>query len=113
MNPTGIAWTDITVNPLRARNLTTGAVGHYCQHAAPECASCYAESWNASTRAGRGTSLPYRPSSLDSLELFLAAKELDAVKRRRKPCKLFWCSMTDLFGGWVRDDWLDAVFGAI
>jgi protein gp37 len=39
-------------------------------------------------------------------EVFLHLPALDAVRRRRKPARIFWCDMTDLFGAWVRDDWI-------
>ena len=50
MNPTSIEWTDCTANPLRARNLVTGAVGHFCEHDSAACAHCYAEGWNGRSR---------------------------------------------------------------
>ena len=113
MQRSGIEWTDYTANPLRARNRRTGAVGHYCEHMSRGCQNCYAEGWNARTRGGYGTGLPYRPSSLDELELFVDGGVLAEVRGRRKPCRLFWCSMTDLalhvYSDSFRDEVLDVI----
>jgi protein gp37 len=117
MQRSGIEWTDFTVNPIRARNRETGAVGHYCEHDGPECSNCYAETWNSRTRpAGNqlhGTGLPYRPGSLDRLELFLDDDVLSEVSRHRKPARFFWCSMTDLASSFVPDAWLDRLMGVV
>jgi protein gp37 len=37
---------------------------------------------------------------------------LDEPQRLSKPANIFACSMADLFGGWVPDDWIDGVFTA-
>ena len=38
--------------------------------------------------------------------------KLDEPKRWTKPRTIFVCSMADLFGGWVPDEWIKAVFDA-
>ena len=40
---TKIEWTDATWNPIRARNLTHGAIGWHCEHISEGCRNCYAE----------------------------------------------------------------------
>lgn len=37
---------------------------------------------------------------------------LDEPRRWKKPRNIFVCSMADLFGAWVPDEWIKAVFGA-
>lgn len=38
--------------------------------------------------------------------------KLDEPKRWKKPRTIFVCSMADLFGDWVPDEWIQEVFGA-
>lgn len=45
MGQTTISWTEFSINPLRARNRETGAVGHYCRKISPGCEFCYAARW--------------------------------------------------------------------
>jgi len=47
------------------------------------------------------------------MEPFLDPKKLAEVRRRNKPTKYFWCDMTDLFGAWVRQEWIDACFATM
>ncbi len=37
---------------------------------------------------------------------------LDEPKRKKQPRNIFVCSMADLFGAWVPDEWITAVFDA-
>ncbi len=37
MSETSIEWTDRSINPIRARNRATGAVGHFCEKVSPGC----------------------------------------------------------------------------
>ena len=106
-----IEWTEATFNPLRARNLETGKVGWFCEHASRECDNCYAEKMNVNTYFGNG--LPYKASALPQLELFLDEKMLTKPLRWRKPRKVFVCSMTDLFGRFVKDEWIDRIFAVM
>src|SRR5262245_21409198 len=113
MQPTNIEWADWTTNPLRARNRATGADGHYCEHAGPECSNCYAEAWNLGTRNGCGTGLSYRPASRGKLDLYIDHRRLEEVRRSRRPGRVFWCSMTDLAGEWVSDDQLHMMHAVV
>ncbi len=101
-----IEWTDATWNPLRARNRATGKVGHYCVHASEACRNCYSEDWQARFQN------PIRFAAQDraKVDLFLDEKALTQPLRWRRPRRVFVCSMTDLFGDWVEDEWIDRIF---
>lgn len=113
MGDTGIQWTDKTLNPLRAENILTGKVGWFCEHVSAGCGDstgggCYAEGMNTNTYFGNG--LPYKASSLRKTRLFLDEKMLAQPLHWRAPKKVFMCSMTDLFGRFVKNEWIDQVF---
>lgn len=101
---TGIEWADATWNPIRARHAKTKKVGHHCEHVSEGCRFCYAERLNA----WRGTGFLYKPSLIDdgTIELFLDEAVLDLPRRWRRPRTIFPCSMTDLFGRFVPDEWI-------
>ncbi len=119
MGETSIEWTDRSVNPIRARNLATGAVGHFCELASPGCAHCYARAWNLRVRPSPsggpslGTGIDYLPKHRDEVEVFLDETKIEEVLRRRKPTKFFWCDMTDMFGEFVPDEFIALCFGAM
>jgi protein gp37 len=117
MGKTSIEWADHTINPIRARNIETGAVGHFCEKIGPECAYCYASDWNERVRpSGKhliGTGLSFLPVNRAKVETFLDRSKLEEVMRRRKPTRYFWCDMTDLFGEWVPDEMIDACFAVM
>lgn len=111
MGSTSIEWTDHSVNPIRARNRATGAVGHFCEKITPGCAHCYSSTWqHRFTSRGNGTGLDFLPVNRSKVELFLDDGVLRSVLKRRKPTKFFWCDMTDMFGEWVADRWIDRCF---
>ncbi|HEY8948483.1 MAG TPA: DUF5131 family protein [Rhizomicrobium sp.] len=101
---TGIEWTHIpgtrgqTLNPLRAENIATGAVGWYCEHASDECRFCYSERLNTKPGMSGGTGLAFKPGHLPELKLWLDEKVLHRPLHWREPRTIFVCSMTDLFG---------------
>ena len=103
---TSIEWTEHSINPIRARNRKTGAVGHYCRKVSPACGFCYAETGQFRF----GTKVPYTPQGADEVELFLDHQKLQEVMRRRKSTTYFWCDMTDMFYEDVPDTWIDACF---
>ena len=96
-------------NPIRARNRETGKVGWACVHVSPGCEHCYSEAFNAF----RGTGLKYRAQDLKHVESFLDPKTLAAPLSWKRPCKIFVCSMTDLFGEWVPFEQIATVFGVM
>ena len=95
-----------TWNPIRARNRETGGVGHYCAHVSEGCRNCYAE-----TMQGWRFNNPIRfaAQDIDQVEIFLDAEVLIKPLRWRQPRTIFVCSMTDLYGPWVPDTWLDKI----
>jgi protein gp37 len=104
-----IEWTDATVNPIRARDIGkfgTGHVGWFCEKISPGCANCYASKMNT----WRGNGYEFLPEFANRVELFLDEKTLDSVLHWKKPRKIFWCDMTDMFQDAVKDEWLDAIF---
>lgn len=102
-----IEWTDASWNPVRARG--DGKLGWHCERVSPGCEHCYAERLN-----GRlGTGLKYTVPNRQQVELFLDEKTLTAPLRWRKPRKIFVGSMTDLFGEFVPDAWLDRIFAVM
>lgn len=105
-----IEWTDASWTPIRARNRGTGKVGWHCEHASPGCLHCYSETFN---EVRLGTGLPFKPGHRVDVEHFLDESMLLVPLRWRRPRKIFVCSMTDLFGDWVPDEWIDRVFAVM
>jgi protein gp37 len=113
MAATTIAWTDHSINPIRF------GVGHFCQKLSPGCANCYASDlqrrFGTPEFKGTGGPLPMAVNEQGprGQSLWLDESKLREVLRRKKPTKYFWCDMTDLFGSWVPDEWIDACFRAM
>jgi protein gp37 len=115
MQKTKIDWADMTFNPV------TG-----CKHG---CEYCYAS--RIARRFG-GYSPLYTEYDVPSYELtvpcFNSKKQiapfpfkfeptfhkyrLNEPQRTKKPQNIFVCSMADLFGEWVHDEWIQEVFRA-
>lgn len=89
MNRTRIEWTDFTWNPV------TG-----CLH---DCEYCYARRLTVRFPANfpSGFSPAFHPGRLEQ------------PCRVKQPSRVFVCSMADLFGAWVPNDWIEAVFETI
>ena len=102
-----IEWTDITVNPIRARDTKTGKLGWYCEKVSTGCKHCYAETLNQRNLPGAGTGRRYGEKR--NLEIILVESVLQKVLRMRKPKWIFWCSMTDVFGPFVPDEMIDKI----
>jgi len=122
----GISWTDETWNPIRARyweiqNNGSGRerLGWHCEKVSAACKHCYAEAMNLRL----GTGLDYKPGNLfreekrgfcnGEAEVFLDEKMLLSPLHWRKPRRIFTSSMTDIFGGWVKDEWLDRIWAVM
>ena len=106
MGKTSIEWAEHSVNPLRARLKDTCYVGHYCEKVGQGCKHCYSSAFQPrfhmpQFQEQRGN---------DSIEHFLDATKLEEVLQRKVPTRYFWCSMTDLFGTWVPDAWIQQCF---
>lgn len=106
-----IEWTGNTWTPIRARNVKTGKVGWHCEHASDECRFCYSEGLNLVY----GTGLEFKPGHLKNgdVELFLDETMLLAPLGWPSGTKVFVCSMTDLFGQFVPDEWIDKIFAVM
>ena len=98
MNPTNIEWCDFTWNPV------TGCFG---PKVSPGCDNCYAErTMNTRLRHLRrydGDKEPFQNC------LFHEDRLLQPL-RRKKPSRIFVCSMSDLFHDLVVDEWLAQIF---
>lgn len=116
MNKTKIDWCDMSWNPV------TG-----CLHG---CSYCYARkiatrfsNWGFGTN---GIKIPDLLHELDKpydkqgkiepypfkFEPTFHRYRLDEPKAKTKPRNIFVCSMADLFGAWVPDEWIREVFAA-
>lgn len=102
---TTIEWTDESWNPIRARNLATGGLGHFCVHASPGCKGCYAEKQQPRYK----NPIRYAMQDLALVEPFLDEKVLLRPLGWKRGREIFPCSMTDLFAPFHHDDWIDAV----
>lgn len=106
MKKTKIEWCDSTWNPV------TGCL-HGCEY-------CYAR--RIAERFADKNNLTYvdgvKPSHLKNIPYpygffpTLHPDRLDEPARMTKPRNIFVCSMADLFGGWVPDEWIQEVFSA-
>lgn len=104
MNTTKIEWTDMSVNPMRLGR------GHYCEKISAGCANCYAS--RLQPRFGNKPFGGHRANATRPT-VTLDAGRLNAVMRRRKPTRIFWCDMSDMFGEWVTDEQIAACFGVM
>ncbi len=91
--PTKIEWTDETWNPV------TG-----CVKVSPGCKHCYAERFAERFRGTAGH--PYS----NGFDPTLRPERLEQPLRWRSPRMVFVNSMSDLFGDFVPDDFIDSVF---
>lgn len=113
MQTTKIQWTDMSWNPIRARRRNGGqrVPGHYCEKISSGCANCYASRMQKRFRmpAFGGT------QGNDEVEPYLSEKALADMLRSRKAMgkKVFVCDMTDVFGRWVPDEWIDRIFAVM
>lgn len=107
MNATSIEWCDLSVNPIRAT--VGGSIGHYCEKISSGCAACYA------SRLQSRFKMPQFPGAngKSAAKPYLDENVLRSVLRRRKPAKVFWADMSDLFGHWVPDEWIDKCFAVM
>jgi protein gp37 len=109
-----IGWTNATWNPILAVAKKTGKRGWFCIHKSEGCRICYAELMNR----WRGNGLSYVAKNLAEVEIELNTEgnrqsSLTWPIRARKPRKIFVCSMTDLFGRFIPEEFIDMIFGAI
>lgn len=108
MGKTPIQWTDHSINPLRARNIETGCLGHFCVKISAGCKLCY-----SSRLQPRFGTFAFLAENRDKVELFLDESKLQDVIRRRVATKYFWCDMTDMFLEDYPDEWIDSCFATM
>ena len=96
MGKSKIEWTDKTWNPV------TG-----CTKVSAGCKNCYAERMSKRL-AGR-----FGYPADDPFKVTLHPGRLEEPLRWRKPCRVFVCSMGDLFHDDVPDDFIDYVFAVM
>lgn len=109
MNATNIGWTDFSSNPVKYRDKNTGKTVWACVKHSPGCVNCYAESLGL--RWGKGK--PFLRENMKHVEPFLDTAELrDMLNPKNLPAgkRVFIEDMSDLFGDWVPDAFVDAVF---
>lgn len=94
MGDSSIEWTEKTWNPVRG-----------CVKVSPGCKHCYAETFAERWRGIAGH--PYE----QGFDPRLVPEKLGEPLSWRKPCTVFVNSMSDLFGDFVPDDYIAAVFG--
>lgn len=103
MNPTPINWCDSTWNPI---------IG--CTPCSPGCDNCYAAELHTKRHrahlAGKQVPAQYgKPFS----EIQFFPERLTEPIRRKKPTRIFVCSMGDWFHEDVKPEWIDQVMAAI
>lgn len=106
---TAIEWADATWNPIRG----VGANKWMCAKISAGCDNCYASTFN---RRMGGQHYPTQAGVVRGaaqVETRLHEKAFEDMRRWRKPRRVFVCSMTDLFGEWVPDEWLRRIFDAM
>ena len=96
MGDTAIEWTDKVWNPVRG-----------CIKVSPGCKHCYAEAFAERFRGVAGH--PYE----QGFDPRLVPGKLGEPLRWTKPARIFVTSMSDLFGDFVPDDYIAAVFGVM
>jgi protein gp37 len=109
VNKSPIEWTQYTSNPIRAFSLADQAKkGHHCVKISPGCANCYAS--RLQTRFGMPT---FDKAQRSDVEMYLDEKELQRLLKRRKYATVFLGDMTDIFGEWAPEAWLDRIFAVM
>lgn len=91
-----IEWTDATWNPVRG-----------CEKVSPGCKHCYAEVFAERFRGVPGNAYE------QGFDPRLAPEMLEQPLRWQRPRTVFVNSMSDLFGEFVPDDYIAAVFGVM
>lgn len=110
MNRTSIEWTDFTANPLKYRN----AYGHVvwgCAKVSAGCTHCYAEALAQRYRRGG----PFNAAEMAHLTPYLDGAELRRMLTYKPAAgqRCFVGDMTDIFGEWVPDEMIAALFGVM
>lgn len=111
---TDIQWADYSVNPIRAVNVMKGKPGWHCEKISDGCKNCYSATLNSRF----GTGVPYAADKADLVKMYLDDRVISSMlnfvpkgpfKNGRKRPAVFPFDMTDLFGHWVPDEWIDTM----
>lgn len=84
---------------------------HWCSKTSPGCANCYAESVNTE-RFFFASTYKYEGNPPE-LELELIQWVLEGWKKADEPAMRSVCSMTDVFGEWVPQEWIFEILDAM
>jgi protein gp37 len=101
--PRGATW-----NPVVALNTKTGKRGWFCVKKNQACNNCYAERMN---QGPWGNGLRFTIPNLT--QVCLELRNIDQPLRWRIPRGIFVCSMSDLFGEFIRDDMRNKVMDIV
>ena len=124
MNKSKIDWTDFSWNPVTGCNRGCA----YCYARAqvrrfsgdirvnvtdPQLQTIHTDGGDmyvlpAPFKGGRGQVIPFPAGFAPTLHEY----RLGDPARKKKPANIFVCSMADLFGPWVPDEWIERVFEA-
>ena len=109
MQKTKIEWADYTSNPIRFCDEQGNTVWG-CVPVSEGCRNCYASAQN-----NRFNKNHFSAQNMRRLTSYLDEKELDALLKSRaiKDKRVFIGDMTDLFGEWVTDEFLDQLFAVL
>ena len=100
MNKSRIEWTDFTWNPV------TGCWGPGGSAENPKwCFYCYAMRMACRFNVGQRPDGSFPPGFFPTFY----PERLNQPAKVKKPSKIFVCSMGDLFGDWVPQEWIEAV----
>jgi len=109
MAVTKIEYSDLTSNPIRRK----GSLAFYCTRVSEGCDMCYAEVMSRRL-AGISKTIPISyEKQKEEPELELVQKVLDDWKKLKAPKRIFVTSMTDLFGEFVKKEWLFTILDAM
>jgi protein gp37 len=103
---TPIEWTQMTANVFYAVDKITCRRGWHCQKISPGCERCYAEQKNRGFFS-LGTRRPYIAASREQVELVFDHNAAREWTCKRLPRTIFVNSMTDTFGEFIPDSWID------
>jgi protein gp37 len=101
---TPIEWADLSWNPVHAYDKKTGKPGWHCEHVSDGCDFCYSETRNKWIGTGR----PFTREARDQVDIDLDEKRL-LEPMPKKPSRIFVCDMTDLFGPFIKEEWIDRI----
>lgn len=111
MSKSKIEWTDETDNVIVVEGDDGQPNGWYCEKVSEGCQHCYAERLNHTPFYG-GNGLAYSKRKEGPPKLLLRRDILESWTRATKPKRRFVNSMTDTFGEFVPEWWVDDILQA-